>query len=195
MITQRVSVLALALATLVLVSASSASAQLDLAAPTYHQVHLLTGDGVHDGTESRVYVRIYSADRGAWSSWQNVDGLAAGSATPLLFQTAPNFTNITRVQVWEGDDDGVRVSVRVRSSNGTTLEGTQRRVWIKNGSGYFDLAEVQAYECDGPPTVCSCDVGPDCFGLWLTGICDQDSWECFDYSADAGGGQFCVCNQ
>ena len=89
----------------------------------------------------------------------------------------------------------MRLSVRLKSSNGLTFHSTQSQVWIKNGSAVFDLHEVQAYECDGPPTVCSCDVGPDCFGLWLTGICDQDSWECHDYGADAGGGQFCTCVQ
>lgn len=183
--------LALALGVVALARPSTAAAQLSIAAPTSHEVHLLTAHGTHDGTASRVWVRIYSADRGAWSSWQSVDGLVVGSATGVLFETAPSFTNVTRVQVWEGQDDGARVSVRVRSSNGTTSQGTQSRVWVKNSSAFFDLVEVQAFECDYQPMVCACDVSSgDCFALWLLGICSQDSWECYDYTQ---GGKFCTC--
>ncbi|HJK91870.1 MAG TPA: hypothetical protein RMH85_10660 [Polyangiaceae bacterium LLY-WYZ-15_(1-7)] len=187
--------LALGLALAGAFAPGAAEAQFDLAAPTFHEVHLLAQDGRHDGTESTVWVRIYSQDQGAWSSWKPIaGGVPAGAVTSLTFETAPSFTHVSRVQVWEGASDGLRVSVRVRSSNAVTQRGVESRVWIKNGSATFDLAEVLAYECDGPPTVCSCDIDSgDCFALWLSGLCDQDSWECYDYSSDAGGGQFCTC--
>ena len=87
--------LALGLALAGAFAPGAAEAQFDLAAPTFHEVHLLAQDGRHDGTESTVWVRIYSQDQGAWSSWKPIaGGVPAGAVTSLTFETAPSLVKM-----------------------------------------------------------------------------------------------------
>ena len=134
------------------------SFKLDLAIPATYQVELSAPSTPFSGTSSRIWFRLYSDDKGAWGAWHSIKGLAAGASKSVTASEAPNFTNPSRVLVFEGQNDGVRLNISVSNYALGTLYSSPSNQWVKNGFFQFDLIPDVTYEYVQPtPSSSLCD--------------------------------------
>ena len=76
----------------------------------YH-LTLSAGTGKYDGTRSTIWVRLYSENTSSWSRWNTVSSLGQGANKTLTFTMPAGFTDISRIEVYVGQNDGVRLTL------------------------------------------------------------------------------------
>ena len=97
----------------------------------------------YSGTNSTIWFRLYSENQGAWGGWRTVDGLDAGAYKTVIVSAAAGFTGLSKVQVYVGENDGVRLNFDITSSSETRMSVPINK-WVKNSYFTFDLLAVAA---------------------------------------------------
>ena len=123
-----------------------AALKLDLAIPATYQVVLSAPPGTYAGTNSKIWFRLYSADKASWGAWYHINGLDAGKSKNVIVAEVPSFTSPSHVQVFENQNDGVRLNIRVSSYSSDTLYSYPVDQWVKSGFFTFDLSPDTAYD-------------------------------------------------
>ncbi len=134
------------------------SDKLDLAIPTTYQVVLSAPSTTYSGSNSRIWLRLHSGDKGSWGAWHSIKGLDAGASKSVTVSEAADFTNLSRVMVKEGQNDGVRLNISVSSYSSSTLYSYPSNQWVKNRYFKFDLSPDATYDYFQPePSPSLCD--------------------------------------
>lgn len=156
----------------------------DLAGQNYFTIRFTAGSNTYDGTNGRVYYRLYDELHGVWSRWYSFAGLARGHSKTVTVYPGQTLRAVSRLRVWLGDD-GARISVRVTDSAQGSSGFSPSSRWIKNG-GYNFVPVYEFVGCDvqhGGAIMCSCTGKEDCAILMsacgdLDSSCNPDKTSC-----------------
>ncbi len=115
----------------------------ELAQQAFYKVILSAPATTHSGTNSKIWFRLYSENQSSWGGWRTIDGLDAGAYKTVNITAGAGFTDLSKVQVYVGENDGVRLNFDITYSSGALMSFPMEK-WVKNNYFTFDLYSIAA---------------------------------------------------
>lgn len=119
-----------------------ASAELGFGSASDYTIKIMAANGAYDGTEGKVWVRLYD---GSWGLWHSVTGVDKGRFRTLALNDGVDLPHVTKLQAYVGDD-GARLTFKVVQGTKHIDFGTSQ--WVKNETDTFDYT-FKAWPDDG----------------------------------------------